>query len=96
SEVSELLEAEAKRKGVDIVLGEKVERFEGEERVKKVQTVKGTYLTDMVVIAVGVKPNTSFAKEVGIQLHQSGAIEVNAYMETNIDGIYAAGDCAVQ
>ncbi|MBU9724357.1 MULTISPECIES: CoA-disulfide reductase [Bacillaceae] len=97
-EISDHLQEEATRNGVETVLGEKVKRFEdnGDGRVKQVVTDKGSYLSDMVIIAVGVRPNTSFAKEAGIQLHHSGAIEVNSYMETNVDDIYAAGDCAVQ
>lgn len=48
---------------------------------------------DMVIMAMGVRPNTGLAAEAGIQLGTSGGIVVNRYMETNVPGIYACGDC---
>jgi nitrite reductase (NADH) large subunit len=47
---------------------------------------------DMVIMAVGVKPNIDLAKNSGIKVNKG--ILVNDYMQTNIDDIYAAGDCA--
>ena len=49
---------------------------------------------DIVVVATGVRANSSLAKEAGIQLGERGAILVNNRMQTNIPNIYAAGDCA--
>ncbi len=49
---------------------------------------------DLIVLAAGVKPNTTLAQEAGIELGRSGAIRANDRMETNINGVYAAGDCA--
>lgn len=51
---------------------------------------------DMVLISAGVRPNTELAKEAGIELGISGAIKVNAKMQTNIKDIYACGDCIEQ
>lgn len=48
---------------------------------------------DMVIMATGVRPNTGLAAEAGIRLGTSGGIVVNRYMETNVPGIYACGDC---
>ncbi|ADU32325.1 FAD-dependent oxidoreductase [Evansella cellulosilytica] len=95
-ELSELLQEEAESHGVEVILGESVKHFNGSGRVREVVTNKGKYATDMVIVAVGVKPNSQFAKEAGIHLHPSGAIVVNPYMETNVKNIYAAGDCATQ
>ena len=50
---------------------------------------------DMVVLAVGVSPENSLAKKIGLELGVKGAIKVNAKMETSIPDIYAVGD-AVQ
>ena len=50
-------------------------------------------LADMVIMATGVRPNTSLAKESGIELGVTGAIKVNNQMETNVPDIYACGDC---
>jgi NADPH-dependent 2,4-dienoyl-CoA reductase/sulfur reductase-like enzyme len=49
---------------------------------------------DMVVIAAGFKPNVGLAAEAGVQLGRSGAIATDERMETNIRGVFAAGDCA--
>jgi NADPH-dependent 2,4-dienoyl-CoA reductase/sulfur reductase-like enzyme len=48
---------------------------------------------DMVIVAAGATPNTRIAKDAGIFLDDDGAIAVDGRMLTNVDGIYAAGDC---
>lgn len=48
---------------------------------------------DLVIMATGVRPNVSLAKQMGVKLGITGAIEVNDRMETNISDVYAAGDC---
>lgn len=49
---------------------------------------------DVVVLAPGIRPNVELSAAAGIALGRSGAIAVNEFLETNISGIYAAGDCA--
>jgi NADPH-dependent 2,4-dienoyl-CoA reductase/sulfur reductase-like enzyme/rhodanese-related sulfurtransferase len=49
--------------------------------------------SDMVIMATGVRPNVTLAKEAGIELGVTGAIKVNSRMETNIKDVYACGDC---
>ena len=49
---------------------------------------------DMVLVSIGVEPNSEIAKECGIELGVKNAIRVNERMETNVKGIYACGDCA--
>jgi CoA-dependent NAD(P)H sulfur oxidoreductase len=49
---------------------------------------------DMVVIAAGFKPNVALAAEAGVDIGRSGAIRTDERMETNIRGVFAAGDCA--
>jgi NADPH-dependent 2,4-dienoyl-CoA reductase/sulfur reductase-like enzyme len=49
---------------------------------------------DMVVLAAGFKPNTEIASEAGVEAGRSGAIRTNERLETNLHGVYAAGDCA--
>ncbi|MFG6114662.1 CoA-disulfide reductase [Halobacillus sp. MO56] len=95
-DMAALIHEEAEKQGIALNLEENVEGFEGKERVEKVVTDKGTYDTDLVLVAVGVAPNTSFLRGTGIYLTIKDAIQVNAYMETNIKDIYAAGDCATQ
>jgi NADPH-dependent 2,4-dienoyl-CoA reductase/sulfur reductase-like enzyme len=49
---------------------------------------------DMVVLAAGFKPNVELAAEAGVELGRTGAIRTTDRMETNLAGVYAAGDCA--
>lgn len=86
----------AEDKGIQIRLEESVEGFTGEDRVEKVITDKGEYSTDLVLVSLGIRPNTEFIKDTGVHMLANGAIIVNSYMETSIPDIYAAGDCASQ
>nr|ABF60143.1 putative NADH dehydrogenase [Halobacillus dabanensis] len=95
-DMGELILEEAERNRVEVHLGESVEGFEGDGKVEKVITDQGKYETDLVLVAVGVTPNTSFMKGTGIYKGLNDAITVNAFMETSILDIYAAGDCAMQ
>lgn len=82
-------------KGIKIITGEKVTGFEGADgEVKVVKSTAGDIETDMVILSIGVRPNTAVAVEAGIELGVTKAIKVNKYMETNIKDIYAVGDCA--
>ena len=58
----------------------------------KVILQKGSIEADMVIMSVGVRPETSLAKECGIELNSRGSIIVNSHMQTNYPDIYAVGD----
>lgn len=79
--------------GIKIQLGEKVERFEGETRVKAVVTDKGRYETDLVMFCIGFRPNNQLAKD-HLKLFKNGAIEVDLHQQTSDPSVYAIGDCA--
>lgn len=49
---------------------------------------------DIIIMAVGVRPNIDLAREAGVKIGETGAIKVNERMQTSIPNIYAAGDCA--
>src|SRR5699024_11590470 len=51
-------------------------------------------MTAVVLLGIGVQPNTEFLTHTDIHLNDNGAVIVNAYQETNIKNVYAAGDCA--
>lgn len=93
-EITDIVEQELDKQGVQLQLNEKVEKFHGTEVVDTVQTDKGMYHADLVILALGVKPATDFLEGSGIHLAKNGAIIVDREMRTNIDDIYAAGDCA--
>lgn len=54
----------------------------------------GDVASDLVVLAAGFRPNTELAEEAGIDIGRTGAIRANDRMETNLGGVWAAGDCA--
>ncbi len=79
-------------KGVRLVLEEAVESFEKKEKTI-VRTSKGTEIeTDMVVLSIGVKPETDLAKKAGIELGETGGILTGPDMRTTDPDIYAVGD----
>ncbi|MFT4415610.1 CoA-disulfide reductase [Fredinandcohnia humi] len=96
NEMSELIHQEAKKHNVKLRMGESVEGFIGNQFVEYIKTDKGEIKADIVLVATGIRPNTSFLDGTGIVLGVNNAIRVNAYMQTNIEDVYAAGDCATQ
>ena len=80
--------------GVTLHLGESLKRYEGNGRVSKVVTDKREIETDLVIEAIGVRPNTAFLEQSGIKTLENGAILVSERMESNLEDVYAAGDCA--
>ncbi|UOQ44396.1 CoA-disulfide reductase [Halobacillus salinarum] len=95
-DMGELIHEEAERNRIQLNLNESVEEFKGNTRVETIVTDRGEYETDLVLVAAGVVPNTSFLEDTGIYTSYQGAIQVNAFMETSIHDIFAAGDCATQ
>lgn len=93
-EITDVLEDEIRRHNVDLRLEELVSELVGETKVEKVITNKGEFDADVVIIATGVRPNTEFLKDTGIEMLPNGAIIVDEYGRTSIEDIYSAGDCA--
>lgn len=78
---------------VQVFTDEKVQAIDA--LTKTVRTDRGRVLpADLVILSVGVKPAVELAQKAGIKLGSTGAIAVDARMETSIAGIYAVGDCA--
>ncbi len=94
-EISDIATEELVRNNVTVSLGERLLRIEGEKRVKRVVTDKGTYEADAVILALGIRPNTGFLSETDVELARNGAIIVDRYMKTNVKDVFAAGDCAL-
>lgn len=85
---------EIQKTGVKIILGAKLEEIYGGEKAEGVKTSVGNVNGDMVVLALGVKPNTDFLSSLGLEM-EKGAIVVDDKLKTNLDSIYAVGDCAL-
>lgn len=79
--------------GIKLSFGETVKKLTGNGKVEKVVTDKNEYKADMVIMAVGFRPNTTLAKD-DIKLFKNGAFVVDTHQETSIKDVYAIGDCA--
>ncbi|CUT05288.1 CoA-disulfide reductase [Candidatus Kryptobacter tengchongensis] len=95
-EINEIVEQELARNGVKLLKSVSVNEFSGEDGyVKRAVLSNGQVIdVDLVIVGAGIKPNSEIAREAGVELGRSGAIAVNQKMETNVHGIYSAGDCA--
>ena len=93
-EVTDILEDEIRKHDVDLRLEEIVGELVGETKVEKVITNKGEYDADLVIVATGVRPNTSFLKNTNINMLPNGAIIVDEFGKTSVEDVYSAGDCA--
>jgi 3-phenylpropionate/trans-cinnamate dioxygenase ferredoxin reductase subunit len=82
--------------GISIHAEDELERFEGADgRVTKVVTKNGhEFAADVVVIGVGVNPDTMLARGAGLELGETGGIRVDAQLQTAVPGVFAAGDVA--
>lgn len=59
----------------------------------RVETNQGTRDGDLVILAVGVRPDSTLAKSIGLTIGKTGAIAVNFAQQTSLENVYAAGDC---
>ena len=96
SDMAAFIHNEVRKHGVKLALGQSVEGFEDKDSGIDVLLKDNAPMhADMVVLAIGVTPESSLAKEVGLSLGLKGSILVNDRMETSVPDIYAVGD-AVQ
>jgi NADPH-dependent 2,4-dienoyl-CoA reductase/sulfur reductase-like enzyme len=93
-EIAEYVENHLANKGIMTFTNTKLEAILGVGKVEKVQTGKRAMKTDAVILSLGIRPNTSFLKDTGIELMPNHTIKVNHYLQTNDEDIYAIGDCA--
>ncbi|MED4154729.1 nitrite reductase large subunit NirB [Priestia aryabhattai] len=88
-----LLQNELEKQGMKFLLEKQTAEIVGDERVEGLSFKDGTFLeADLVVMAVGIKPNVQLAKEAGLNVNRG--IVVDDYMQTDIPNIYAVGECA--
>jgi NADPH-dependent 2,4-dienoyl-CoA reductase/sulfur reductase-like enzyme len=90
ADMGAIVRAAMERQGVEVRVGVGVEGV-GDGVV---HTSDGDLKTDLVVLGLGVQPNSELAAEAGIELGAGGAISVNRRQATSVDGVWAAGDCA--
>lgn len=94
-EISAAFEAHHRDHGVRFRLGESVAAFRGGERVEAVTTTAGTTLEcDLVLVGIGVAPESAWLAGSGVALDRDGGVLVDEYCRGNVPGVYAAGDVA--
>ncbi len=92
-EMARLVEKHMAGHGVKVLTNTQVTGFEGEGSVSAVITSQGKLPADLVVLGIGVRPNTELARTSGLVLGPTGGIQVDETMRTNDSDIFAAGDC---
>ena len=84
---------ELMQKGVDLYLKEAVTQFEKTDDKLKVVLASGKSIaTDMIILSIGVRPETTLARNAGLAIGETGGISVSEYLETSEKDIYAVGD----
>ena len=93
-EMADFARRQLKAAGVRVLTGTALTGISGTERAEGVQTATGTIPADIVVVAIGIRPNTAWLEGSGIALTK-GTIETDEFCATNLADIYAVGDCAL-
>ncbi|MDY6986615.1 MAG: FAD-dependent oxidoreductase [Thermodesulfobacteriota bacterium] len=94
-ELCAVAEAIEKEHGINILAPEKVDSFVGNGKVRAVKLASGRELdADMVILGMGCAANTGLAEKAGLTLGPTKGIQVNRYMQTTNENIFACGDCA--
>ncbi len=92
--LSALMLEELQAHGVEFVPNASAQAIEkGSGAPLRVITDRGNYEGDLVLLAIGVRPDTELARQAGLKIGATGAIAVNFSQQTSIENIYAAGDC---
>ena len=95
SEIQEYVENHLADVGINTMTGTRFEGVLGDGKVEKVQTGKRAVKADAVVLSIGIRANTAFLADTGIELAPNRTVLVNDHMQTNDPDIYAVGDCAM-
>lgn len=92
-EMAAIIHKYLKTKDIELVLRDGVKAFVKEEERTLVELQSGKKLeTDLVILAIGVRPETTLAKKAGLELGETGGIKVNKHLQTSNPHIYAVGD----
>ena len=82
------------KEGIRVITGTKAEEIMGEDHVTGVKTSAGLLRCDLLIMAAGIRPNTDFLQDSGLEMFK-GTIIVDKTMKTNLEDVYAAGDCVM-
>jgi len=94
-EVAAYVEKHLRSKGVKVLLGQRLTGFAGDSKgcVCKIITDNSELEANLVLLAIGTRPNTGLARDAGLTIGVTGGIAVNEYLQTSDPDIYAGGDC---
>ncbi len=90
-EMAQIIHQHIIDKGVNLILNDGVKEFKNEGKEIVLSSGK-TLATDLIIFAIGVRPENILAKEAGLKLGQRGGIWVDEYLKTSDESIYAIGD----
>ena len=93
-EMADYVKKHLENAGIRVITGTSAKQILGTDKVTGVETSEGTFPCEMLVMAAGIRPNTAFLEETGIEMFK-GTILVDSQMKTSLDDVYAAGDCAM-
>lgn len=101
SDTADVVEAHLRDQGITLHLETAVDGFlsgsttapEDDDTIAAVEAGDDRIPVDLALVGVGVVPNVELAEEAGVETGPTGAIATDEYGETNVEGIYAAGDC---
>ena len=82
------------KEGIRVITGTKAEAVLGNGKVTGVKTSAGLLTCDLLITAAGIRPNTDFLKDTGMEMFK-GTIIVDNTMKTSLEDVYAAGDCVM-
>ncbi|MHA1512679.1 MAG: FAD-dependent oxidoreductase [Candidatus Hodarchaeales archaeon] len=95
SKTQSYIQEELDKYGIKTIIGKRVKRLEilSEDQLKVVLDDNSSFTTDLLQISIGVSPATEVFRDKGLKMLSNGAIITNEFMQTNIQDVYAAGDC---
>ncbi|MCL4558792.1 MAG: FAD-dependent oxidoreductase [Deltaproteobacteria bacterium] len=94
-EITSVVERTLEGNGVRVLKSTEVRSFDRKDSgMIRIETTGGSFDVDMVILGIGVRPNSEIAKSAGVVTGEHDAILVNEKMETNVPHVYSAGDCA--
>nr|WP_294492567.1 FAD-dependent oxidoreductase [uncultured Mediterraneibacter sp.] len=94
SEMADYVKKHLINTGIQVITGTSAREVLGSDHVTGVMTSAGELPCEMLIMAAGIRPNTEFLADTGIEMFK-GTILVDEQMKTNLDDVYAAGDCAM-
>jgi NADPH-dependent 2,4-dienoyl-CoA reductase/sulfur reductase-like enzyme/peroxiredoxin family protein/TusA-related sulfurtransferase/rhodanese-related sulfurtransferase len=90
-EMAQIMHQHIVEQGISLILSDGVKSFDQEG--KQITLASGTkVMTDLIIFAIGVKPDNKLAKDAGLELTERGAVKVDEHMLTSDEDIYAIGD----